>query len=62
MSTSSWTKSRNHLIATVGVLAGGAGALMYALDISVKASDLVAHPPKMPWPHSGLFSSFDHAR
>lgn len=46
---------------TLGVLAGGAGALVFALDRAVKASDLELHPPKHIWPHSGIFSSLDHA-
>ncbi len=31
----------------------------YALDESVKA-DLMLHPPKLPWSHSGHMDSFDH--
>lgn len=47
---------------TLGVLAGGAGALLFALDKSVRASDLELHPPKNPWSHNGILSSLDHAR
>ncbi|KAK6632635.1 hypothetical protein RUM43_013403 [Polyplax serrata] len=61
LSTSSWTKGRKNLVATIGALAGGAGALIYALDVSVKASDLAAHPPKLPWAHCGFINSYDHA-
>lgn len=50
------------LIGTMGILTGGAGALVLALDRSVKASDLELHPPKLPWSHSGWFDSLDHAR
>lgn len=50
------------MYATLGVLTGGAGALVLALDQSVKASDLELHPPKNPWSHKGWFSSLDHAR
>lgn len=50
------------MIGTLGVLAGGAGALVYALERTVKASDLILHPPKNPWTHNGPFSAFDHAR
>nr|CAI5840586.1 unnamed protein product [Callosobruchus analis] len=32
---------------TIGMLAGGAGALVFALDRSVRASDLELHPPNM---------------
>lgn len=59
--TRDWSKGRKALIGTLGVLAGGTGALLFALDRSVKASDLELHPPKNPWSHSGPFSSLDHA-
>ena len=51
----------SQLLAAVGVLGGGAAGLAYALNESVKASDLVLHTAEFPWPHSGLFSSLDHA-
>ena len=39
---------------------------MYALNESVKASDLELHPPKYPWSHTGFLGgflkAFDHAR
>lgn len=50
------------LFTTVGVFAGSAGALLFALDQSVKASGTELHPPKNPWSHSGLLQSFDHSR
>ena len=50
------------LLTTLGVLTGGAGALAFALDHSVRATDLELHPAKLPWYHTGLFNSFDHAR
>lgn len=60
--TREWTKGRKTLLATIGALTGGAAALVYTLDQSVRASDLELHPPKNPWYHSkGLFSSLDHA-
>lgn len=50
------------MLGTVGVLTGGAGALLFALDQSVRASELELHPPKNPWSHNGLLTSLDHAR
>lgn len=47
---------------TLGVLSGGVGALIFALDQSVRASELELHPPKNPFYHKGLFNSLDHAR
>lgn len=56
-----WTPAKKALLGSLGVLAGGAGVLIYALDQSVRASDLELHPPKNPWSHNGWFSSLDHA-
>jgi len=50
------------LFATLGIVTGGTGALVFALDQSVKASELELHPPKNPWSHNGFFSSLDHSR
>ncbi|XP_068248203.1 cytochrome c1, heme protein, mitochondrial [Palaemon carinicauda] len=52
---------RKALLAAVGVVGGSAAGLAYALNESVKASDLTLHTSEFPWPHSGIFSSFDHA-
>ncbi|XP_019871365.1 cytochrome c1, heme protein, mitochondrial [Aethina tumida] len=59
--TGQWSKGRKAVMGTLGVLAGGAGALLFALDKSVRASDLELHPPKNPWSHNGILSSLDHA-
>ncbi|XP_067003637.1 cytochrome c1, heme protein, mitochondrial [Anabrus simplex] len=59
--THGWTKGRKAFYAAIGVLTGGTGALLFALDHSVKASELELHPPKNPWNHKGIFSSLDHA-
>lgn len=59
--TRDWTRGRKALVGSLGVLAGGAGALIFALDRSVRASDLELHPPKNPWSHNGWFDSLDHA-
>lgn len=56
-----WARGKRSLLATIGALTGGAGALMFALDQSVRASELELHPPKHAWSHSGFFSSLDHA-
>lgn len=50
------------MAAMVGAVAGGAGALVLALEYSVNAADLDLHPPKNNWTHNGIFSSFDHSR
>jgi len=39
---------------------GGAGAVIYALENSVKAGEFTAHAFPLPWSHSGLFSSLDY--
>lgn len=48
------------LLACLGVTAGGISALIYALDQSVKAFDMVAHPPTYKWGFYGMFSALDH--
>lgn len=46
----------------VGGLAVGTGAItVTALAQPTFAGDLVLHPPKFPWTHSGLLDSLDHA-
>jgi len=60
-STKKLTQGQKQLLTSLGVIAGGAGALIFALDQSVKASGTEVHPAKLPWSHNGLLSSFDHA-
>lgn len=48
-------------IAVMGSLVGGAAALAYTLDKSVRASGMDLHAPKYPWSHTGPFSSLDHS-
>ena len=43
------------------VTTGGIGYVV-ALNRAVHASELLLHPPKYPWPHAGMFKSFDHDR
>ncbi|KDR15800.1 cytochrome c1, heme protein, mitochondrial [Zootermopsis nevadensis] len=60
-SFSAWTKGRKTLFATLGIVTGGTGALLLALEQSVRASELELHPPNNPWSHKGFFSSLDHS-
>ncbi|KAG7162085.1 Cytochrome c1-like 1 [Homarus americanus] len=53
--------TRKAVLAAMGVLGGGAAGVAYALNESVKASELELHTSHFPWPHDGIFSSFDHA-
>ncbi|XP_043216261.1 cytochrome c1, heme protein, mitochondrial-like [Amphibalanus amphitrite] len=47
-------------VAALGVAVGGAAAVGYALNQSVKAS-VQLHPQKLPWNHNGIIDSLDHA-
>lgn len=47
---------------TIGLAVGGASALLYALEQSVKAYDWPLHPPAYNWSHSGVLDAYDHAR
>ncbi|XP_050713980.1 cytochrome c1, heme protein, mitochondrial-like [Eriocheir sinensis] len=53
--------TRKAVLAALGVLGGGAAGVAYALNESVKASDLTLHTTTFPWAHNGIFSSLDHA-
>ncbi|KAK8722121.1 hypothetical protein OTU49_012485, partial [Cherax quadricarinatus] len=55
------TTTRKAVLGVMGVLGGGAAGMVYALNESVKASELELHCTTFPWPHNGYFSSFDHA-
>lgn len=46
------------LLTSIGL---GTGGTLYALSRPLEASELIAHPVKMDWPHNGLLNSFDHA-
>lgn len=58
--TAAWNMKKS-LYAAMGVAAGGIGALMFALDQSVKAYDWPCHPPHYPWTHKPLLGALDHA-
>ncbi|XP_031768562.2 cytochrome c1, heme protein, mitochondrial isoform X1 [Galleria mellonella] len=60
-STHGWTRNRKLLLSTLGVVGGGVGALLFALEQSVQASEGEAHPAHQPWSHNGWFQSLDHA-
>ncbi|CAH1399487.1 unnamed protein product [Nezara viridula] len=59
--TKSWSRGKKALYTSLGILTGGTGMLIYALEKSLQAGDLELHPPKLPWSHSGYFQSLDHA-
>ncbi|CAL7943412.1 unnamed protein product [Xylocopa violacea] len=56
-----WSRGRKVLLACLGVTAGGISALIYALDRSVKAFDVIAPLQTYKWGFYGLFNSLDHA-
>ncbi|XP_011496899.1 PREDICTED: cytochrome c1, heme protein, mitochondrial [Ceratosolen solmsi marchali] len=59
--TKEWSRGRKVMATCVGVATGGIGTLLFTLDQSVKAVEIIAHPPSYPWSFSGIFSSLDHA-
>ncbi|XP_033220094.1 cytochrome c1, heme protein, mitochondrial [Belonocnema kinseyi] len=59
--TREWSRGRKIFLTCFGAAAGGAGALIYALENSLHAEDAVAHPPNYPWSFNGMLSSLDHA-
>jgi len=54
-----WGVGKKVAAAALGMLTGSGAVLAYEVDKSVRA-DLVLHPPKMQWSHSGMMDSFDH--
>jgi len=56
-----WTSRQRKILTSVGAVTGGIGALLFALDQSVKASGTEVHPQQMPWSHKGLIAALDHA-
>lgn len=60
-STNVLGSNRKSLLTWLGVIAGGSGALVYALEKSIDASGSEAHPPHHPWSHNGVISALDHA-
>ncbi|ELT89255.1 hypothetical protein CAPTEDRAFT_177920 [Capitella teleta] len=45
----------------LGATTAGAVSVGAALQYSVSAMDLILHPPHLPWSHSGVLDSLDHA-
>jgi len=43
-----------------GLAVGGGTIVATAMAQPAFASDMVLHPPKMPWSHNGMFDSLDH--
>ncbi|XP_063980004.1 cytochrome c1, heme protein, mitochondrial-like [Diachasmimorpha longicaudata] len=56
-----WSRGRKAMTTCMGVAVGGLGALLYTLENSVKAFELIAHPPHYSWSFDGLIASLDHA-
>lgn len=54
------SKTKQVAVAALGVAVGGAAAVGFALNQSVKAS-VQLHPQKLPWNHNGIIDSLDHA-
>lgn len=54
------SKGKKIALVTLGALTTGGVGYVVALNRAVHASELLLHPPKYPWPHAGMFKSFDH--
>jgi len=59
-SAKTWSRGQKAFATVAGLTVGGAGALLVALEASVRADEVV-HPPENHWSHSGIISSLDHA-
>ncbi|XP_008545204.1 cytochrome c1, heme protein, mitochondrial [Microplitis demolitor] len=56
-----WSRGRKAMVSCLGVAVGGIGALIYTLENSIKAFELIAHPPNYQWSWNGLINAIDHA-
>ncbi|KAF8792300.1 Cytochrome c1 like protein [Argiope bruennichi] len=58
-----FTSNTKKVLAYTGLALTGAAGLALAIHetVTISAGELVVHPPKHPWSHNGLISSFDHA-
>ncbi|CAH1778783.1 unnamed protein product [Owenia fusiformis] len=54
------SKAKKIALGAIGALAAGGTGMAIALNSTVTAGELVLHPPKLPWSHSGPLDSFDH--
>jgi len=53
--------SKKILYGSIGLVGTGGVVLLIGLERSVSAGDALAHPPHLPWSHSGWTNSLDHA-
>ena len=58
-SAAGWGVGKKVAATAFGLLTGSGAALAYEVDKSVKA-EMLLHPPKIQWSHSGMLDSFDH--
>ena len=58
-SAAGWGVGKKVAATALGLLTGSGAVLAYEVDKSVRA-DMVLHPPKIQWSHSGMLDSFDH--
>ncbi|XP_039264310.1 cytochrome c1, heme protein, mitochondrial-like [Styela clava] len=58
---STFVKKNKIVLGASALLVGGGAATMAALHQAVYASDLILHPPAMPWEHNGIFTTLDTA-
>jgi len=58
-SAAGWGLGKKVAASALGLLTGSGAVLAYEVDKSVRA-DMVLHPPKIQWSHSGMLDSFDH--
>jgi ubiquinol-cytochrome c reductase cytochrome c1 subunit len=47
------------MLTTAGLVTTGALGLAYALNESVKAGELILHPPSLPWGHNKILTGID---
>lgn len=58
---SSWSTTKKAVVGLATALGGGAAATAAALQYSVSASDMMLHPPSLPWEHNQWLTTLDAA-
>jgi len=58
---SNWSKKKKVVVGAATAIGGGLAATAAALQYSVAASDMMLHPPHLPWEHNQWFTTLDAA-
>jgi len=58
---SNWSSKKKLVVGTATAVGSSLVATAAALQYSVAATDLILHPPQLPWEHNNMFTTLDSA-